>query len=177
LLTTFLVGAAAQVILDLPWTYALLLGALISSTDAAAVFFLLRVGGVKINRRVRSILEVESGSNDPMAIFLTIFFIELVLSGGASGNLGALLATAFALQMGLGLFIGIAGGYLLVAVVNRLPLDEALYPIAVMAGAVSLFALTGALGGSGFLAAYVAGVVAGNRKLQGATHLRRQQEG
>lgn len=177
LLTTFLVGAAAHVILDLPWTYALLLGALISSTDAAAVFFLLRVGGVKINRRVGSILEVESGSNDPMAIFLTIFFIELVLAGGASGNLGALLATAFALQMGLGLLIGIAGGYLLVAVVNRLPLEEALYPIAVMAGAVSLFALTGLLGGSGFLAAYVAGVVAGNRKLQGATHLRRQQEG
>lgn len=177
LLTTALVGAAAHFILDLPWTYALLLGALISSTDAAAVFFLLRVGGVKINRRVRSILEVESGSNDPMAIFLTIFFIELVLSGGVSSNVGALFATAFALQMGLGLVIGIVGGYLLVTVVNRLPLDEALYPIAVMAGAVSLFALTGALGGSGFLAAYVAGVVAGNRKLQGATHLRRQQEG
>ena len=81
LLTTFLVGAAAHVILDLPWTYALLLGALISSTDAAAVFFLLRVGGVKINRRVGSILQVESGSNDPMAIFLTIFFIEMILSG------------------------------------------------------------------------------------------------
>ncbi|WP_019569790.1 potassium/proton antiporter [Thioalkalivibrio sp. ALE11] len=176
-LTTVVLGAAAHWLLDLPWAYALLLGALISSTDAAAVFFLLRVGGVQINRRVRSILEVESGSNDPMAIFLTVVFIEWILSGTTAGGLATLFATEFLWQMGLGLALGVAGGYLLVEIVNRMPLEEALFPIAVMAGAVSLFALTGWMGGSGFLAAYVAGIVAGNRQLHGASRLRRQQEG
>ncbi|WP_017926790.1 potassium/proton antiporter [Thioalkalivibrio sp. HL-Eb18] len=176
-LTTLLLGVAAHWLLDLPWAYALLLGALISSTDAAAVFFLLRVGGVKINRRVRSILEVESGSNDPMAIFLTVVFIEWILSGTTVGGLATLFATEFLWQMGLGLLLGVVGGYLLVELVNRLPLEEGLYPIAVMAGAVTLFALAGWLGGSGFLAAYVAGIVAGNRKLRGAAKLHRQQQG
>ncbi|MCG5514386.1 potassium/proton antiporter [Ectothiorhodospira shaposhnikovii] len=176
LLTTLFVGAAARFLFDLPWFHALLLGAIVSSTDAAAVFFLLRTGGIKIYKRVRSMLEVESGSNDPMAILLTILFIELILSD-APGNPAMSLMSGFVLQMGLGLVMGVVGGYLIVEIINRLHLEDALYPILAIACAVSLFAITGYLGGSGFLAIYVAGVVAGNLGMKAATSLRHQQKG
>lgn len=177
LLTALLVGAAAHFLFGLPWPHALLIGAIISSTDAAAVFFLLRAGGISIYKRVRSILEVESGSNDPMAIFLTIFFIELILHGSYTGNPIAAFATGFGQQMGLGLLAGVVSGYLIVEMINRVELDEGLYPIAVMAAALSVFALTGYLGGSGFLAVYAAGIIAGNRKMRAAATLRRYQKG
>ncbi len=177
LLTTLLVGFAARFLFDLPWPHAFLMGAIISSTDAAAVFFLLRAGGIKIYKRVRSVLEVESGSNDPMAIFLTIFFIELILSGPEARNLGTAFLTGFGMQMGLGLLAGLVAGYLIVGVVNRIHLEEALYPIAVMATALCVFAITGYLGGSGFLAVYIAGIVAGNRGMKGSSTLRRYQNG
>lgn len=176
LLTTILVGGAARLLFDLPWLYALLMGAVISSTDAAAVFFLLRTGGVKIYKRVRSMLEVESGSNDPMAIFLTVLFIELILAD-TDGNLMASFVTGFGLQMGLGLVAGLLGGYLIVEIVNRVHLEEALYPILVMSCALSVFGLTASFGGSGFLAIYVAGIVAGNRSMKWASALRRHQQG
>ena len=177
LLTALLVGVAARFLFDLPWRHAFLLGAIISSTDAAAVFFLLRTGGVKIYKRARSLLEVESGSNDPMAIFLTIFFIELILSGTATDSLAQAFFIGFGMQMGLGLVAGLIAGYAIVEVVNRVQLEEALYPIAVMAAALCLFAITGYLGGSGFLAVYVAGIVAGNRDMKGTASLRRYQNG
>ncbi len=177
LLTTVLVGVAARFLFDLPWLHAFLIGAIISSTDAAAVFFLLRAGGVKIYKRVRSILEVESGSNDPMAIFLTIFFIELILYGQADGTFATTLATGFGIQMGMGLLAGLVAGLLIVEIVNRIELEEALYPVTVMSAALCVFAITGYLGGSGFLAVYVAGIVAGSRPMRGATTLRRYQQG
>lgn len=176
LLTTLLVGVAARFLFGLPWLHALLMGAIVSSTDAAAVFFLLRTGGIKIYKRVRSILEVESGSNDPMAIFLTILLIELILADGSS-NIATSFLTGFGLQMGLGMVIGLGAGFLIVAVVNRIHLEEALYPIVVMAAALCVFALTGKLGGSGFLAVYVAGIVAGNSAIKGESALRRYQQG
>lgn len=176
LLTTLLVGAAAHLLFGVDWLHGLLMGAIVSSTDAAAVFFLLRTGGIKIYKRVRSILEVESGSNDPMAIFLTILFIELILADGSSGIASAFIS-GFGLQMGLGLLLGVVGGYLIVEIVNRIDLEEPLYPIVVMAAALCVFAVTGKLGGSGFLAVYVAGMVAGNRGLKGAGALRRYQQG
>lgn len=175
-LTTVLVGAAAYFLLNLPWLYALLMGAIVSSTDAAAVFFLLRTGGVKIYKRVRSMLEVESGSNDPMAIFLTILLVEMILSD-SSGNVLMSFAQGFGLQMGLGLIGGLVGGYAIVQIVNRVNLEEALYSILVMACALCVFAATATLGGSGFLAVYVAGIVAGNLKMQKTATLRRYQEG
>ncbi|ABI56011.1 potassium/proton antiporter [Alkalilimnicola ehrlichii MLHE-1] len=177
LLTTLLVGVAAHFLFDLPWPYAFLMGAIVSSTDAAAVFFLLRAGGVKIYKRVRSVLEVESGSNDPMAIFLTLFFIELILAGGTEMPWGLQFLLGFGQQMGLGLVMGLVAGFLIVELVNRIQLEEALYPIAVMAMALCLFAATGYLGGSGFLAVYVAGIVAGNRAIRGAAKLRQYQAG
>ncbi|MCC5808993.1 MAG: potassium/proton antiporter [Ectothiorhodospiraceae bacterium] len=175
--TTLLVGLAARFLFDLPWPHAFLIGAVISSTDAAAVFFLLRTGGVKIYKRVRSILEVESGSNDPMAIFLTIFFIELILHGAGTSSMTAKFFTQFGMQMGAGVAAGLVAGYLIVEIVNRIDLEEALYPIAVMASALCVFAVTGYIGGSGFLAVYIAGIVAGNRGMRGAGTLRRYQNG
>ncbi len=177
LLTAGLLGVAAHYILGLPWLEALLLGAIVGSTDAAAVFFLLRVGGITIRERVRATLEVESGSNDPMAIFLVVTLLELILSGAGIETLGITVAQAFAQQMGLGLVMGVAGGWLIVKAVNRTPLEPGLYPIAVLGSALMLFAITGLLGGSGFLAVYVAGLVAGNLPIHGLPHLRRFQEG
>jgi cell volume regulation protein A len=176
LLTTLLVGLAARYLFELPWLHALLMGAIISSTDAAAVFFLLRTGGVKIYKRVRSMLEVESGSNDPMAIFLTVLFIEMIISDKSGGLLGSFLQ-GFGLQMGLGIAAGLVGGFLIVEIVNRITLEEALYSILVISCALCVFALTAHFGGSGFLAVYVAGIVAGNRAMKGASNLRRYQQG
>lgn len=176
LLTTVFVGVAARFLFELPWLYALLMGAIISSTDAAAVFFLLRAGGVRVYKRVRSMLEVESGSNDPMAIFLTVLFIEMILAQQYAGLIETFLV-GFGLQMGLGLIGGVVGGYLIVEIVNRVKLEEALYPILVMACALCVFSAVAYLGGSGFLAIYVAGVVAGNRPMKAAAALRRYQRG
>lgn len=177
-LTTLLVAVAARFLFDVPWLYALLMGAIISSTDAAAVFFLLRAGGVKIYKRVRSVLEVESGSNDPMAIFLTVLFVEMIIADpSSSGGIVSHFLQGFGLQMGVGLVFGLLGGFLIVEIVNRINLEDALYAILVIACALCVFAITAYLGGSGFLAVYVAGVVAGNRVMKGASALRRDQEG
>jgi len=178
LLTTVLVGVAARFLLGLPWLYAFLIGAIISSTDAAAVFFLLRVGGITIRDRVRSTLEVESASNDPMAIFLTVTLVEMILAGeaGLEAPLKGFLV-AFGTQMGLGLLFGLVGGFLIVRVVNRLELESGLYPIFVMSAALVLFGAVGLVDGSGFLAVFVAGLYAGNRRMRSQATLRRFQDG
>jgi cell volume regulation protein A len=174
-LTAAIVGVAAHFALGLGWLQSLLIGAIVGSTDAAAVFFLLRIGQITIRERVRSTLEVESGSNDPMAIFLTMLLVELIAGGIDYPDAGVLLG--FIQQMGLGVVMGIGGGLLIAVVVNRVDLEGALYPVLVLAAAFFLFALAGILGGSGFLAVYVAGLVAGNRRLRGADGLRRFQGG
>lgn len=176
LLTTLLVAAAARLLFDLPWMHALLMGAIISSTDAAAVFFLLRAGGVKIYKRVRSVLEVESGSNDPMAIFLTILFIELIVSEHET-NLVSSFLVGFGMQMGLGIILGILGGYLIVQIINRIQLEDSLSHILVISLALSIFGITASLGGSGFLAIYVVGIVTGNMNMIGSSAFRRYQKG
>lgn len=178
LLTTLLVGLAARFVLGLPWLHAFLVGAIISSTDAAAVFFLLRVGGITIRDRVRSTLEVESASNDPMAIFLTVTLVEMILAGDAGLETplkGFLIA--FGMQMGLGLIFGLVGGFLIVRLVNRFELESGLHPIFVMSAALSLFGAVGLFGGSGFLAVFVAGLYAGNRRMRSQATLRRFQDG
>ncbi|WP_421950041.1 potassium/proton antiporter [Pelagibacterium sp.] len=177
LLTTAIVGMAARLLFGFGWAEGLLMGAIVSSTDAAAVFFLLRVGGITIRDKVRSTLEVESGSNDPMAIFLTIMFVELLASGSGITGFTHEFIVGFGLQMGLGVTLGIAGGAAIVFIINRVELEGALYPIIVLGMAVLLFALTGLLGGSGALAAYVAGLVAGNRRVRARATLVRFQDG
>lgn len=176
-LTTGAFGLAAHFLLGLPWLHAFLLGAIVSSTDAAAVFFLLRVGGIRLRDRVRSTLEIESGSNDPVAIFLTITLVEMIVASETESAFSWALASSFALQIGLGLAIGLAGGAVIVQTLNRLRLEQALYPIIALALALFLFAAVSMLGGSGFLAVYVAGLLAGNMRVRQGEALRRFQSG
>ena len=177
LITTAIVALAAHFLLGIAWLQSFMLGAVVGSTDAAAVFFLLRAGRITIKESVRATLEVESGSNDPMAIFLTVTFLALIASAGLATNPIAEFLLGFGLQMGLGLVMGLLGGAVIVFIVNRVELEGALYPVMVLACACSFFALTGMMGGSGFLAVYVAGLYSGNRRMRGAAALRRFQSG
>ncbi|CAH0341720.1 potassium/proton antiporter [Rhizobium sp. CECT 9324] len=177
LVTTVLFGLAAHLLLDLTYLEGLLLGAILASTDAAAVFFLLRIGGINIRDKVRSTLEVESGTNDPMAIFLTIALVELIASGAGYAGLDLELLLHFLEQMGLGLFIGLVGGAVIVFVLKRMQVERGLAPIFLLALALMIFAFTGTVGGSGFLAVYVAGIYAGSRKLPATSSISRFQDG
>lgn len=157
-------GLVAWWVFDLNWMTALLVGAIISSTDAAAVFSLLQGRGLHLNERVSATLEIESGSNDPMAIFLTMMLVTLIGTPGSSAlwqSLGMLLQ-----QFLIGGMAGVAGGYVIVALSNRMHLTPALYPLLVVACGLALFSAANLLGGSGFLAIYLAGVVIGNQPVR-----------
>src|SRR5690554_4567883 len=162
--TAALSGLVAWVVFDMHWLTALLIGAIISSTDAAAVFSLLQGRGLNLNERVGATLEIESGSNDPMAIFLTLMLITLI----GQHQDGALASGLLMLvqQFGIGAPAGVVGGLAIVALTNRIQLTPALYPILVAAAGIAVFAATNAIGGSGFLAIYLAGVVVGNRRVR-----------
>lgn len=163
LITAIVTGLAAMWILDLPLLVGILLGSIVGSTDAAAVFSILRHGGISLPKRLASTLEVESASNDPMAIFLTIGCLE-VLAGEVTGvqDLLGLLFT----QMVVGAIGGLAIGFWAVWVINRIRLDSSgLYPILVQAFGLLAFGVTAWLGGSGFLAVYLAGLVIGNNRI------------
>jgi potassium/hydrogen antiporter len=177
LLTTLLVAAAARFALDLSWPLALLLGAIVSSTDAAAVFFLLRIGGITIRERVRATLEVESGTNDPMAVFLVIALAEFIVSGMDVETGAAGIALALALQLIIGLGVGLAGGVAIVKLVNRLRLERGLTPIFAVALSLLVFSAAGIAHGSGFLAVYVAGLWAGNHDIAWQGAIKRFQDG
>ncbi|HSK30446.1 MAG TPA: potassium/proton antiporter, partial [Candidatus Limnocylindria bacterium] len=174
-LTAGFVGVAAHWLLGLTWMEGLLIGAIVGSTDAAAVFFLLRVGGITIRERVRSTLEIESGTNDPMAIFLTVALVELIASGAQQPSWT--LALNFIIQMGGGALIGSAAGLLIVFAFNRLALEAGLYGILSLACSLLVFGSTSLVGGSGFLAVYVAGLIAGNASLRKRGTLRRFHDG
>lgn len=124
-ITCVVVGLFAAWLLDLGLLEGLLVGAVVGSTDAAAVFALLRARGLQLKERVTATLEMESGSNDPMAVFLTIAVIELLVSGHWVPNLDVL--PLFVQQMGMGLVAGIAGGYALDWLTNRLSLERGMY--------------------------------------------------
>ena len=179
ILTTAFVGAAAHFLFSLGWIESLMLGSIIASTDAAAVFFLLRVGGITLRDRVKSTLEIESGANDPMAIFLTATLVELAANtNGMTADLTGELFVGFALQIGLGLLFGAIGGVAIAMLLNRLrQFDAGLYPIVGIAVSLVVFASSGLLGGSGFLSAYVAGLISGNMHLRFAGRIRRFQVG
>lgn len=164
----FMTAAGAAVVarwaFDLDWLTALLIGAIISSTDAAAVFALLQGRGLHLNERVSATLEIESGSNDPMAIFLTLMLVALIANHGDGATWSALMMLVK--QFGIGGIAGIAGGYAVVELANRIRLTPSLYPLLVAAAGISVFSATNALGGSGFLAIYLTGVVIGNRPVR-----------
>lgn len=173
LVTAGIVGVTAALAFGWSGTKGFLLGTIVASTDAAAVFFLLRVGGITLRDRVRSTLEIESGSNDPMAIFLTLSLVAMATaSGGESEPILGLLRSFF-VQIGLGAIFGLVGGLLMVRIVNRLELESSLYPILLIALMLVLFAGTGLESASGFLAVYVAGLVCGNARLKNVAALRR----
>lgn len=176
-LTASLFGLAASWLLGFSWLQGSLLGSIVASTDAAAVFFLLRIGGINIRDKVRSTLEVESGTNDPMAIFLTIALVELLASGEGLHGINLVMLAMFVQQMGLGVILGLLGGMMIVLVAGRLETDRGLTPIFVLALALLVFSFTGAVGGSGFLAVYVAGIYAGNRKMPASATIKRFQDG
>lgn len=172
-ITAALTAAFAVLLLGLDWPVALLIGAIVSSTDAAAVFGLL--GQARLNQRVSGTLELESGANDPMAIFLVVVLVGVVAGEGATTLSG--LAGTLALQLGLGALGGLVGGWVLVALLARLRLVEGLYALLVASGGLTLFALINLLGGSGFLAIYLAGVLVGNRRSDATDHVFRVMDG
>jgi cell volume regulation protein A len=160
LLTSLFTGLAASWVLGLPLLQGLLLGSIVGSTDAAAVFAVLRTGGIQLPVRLSATLEVESGSNDPMAIFLTVGLIGLILGEASSAQELILL---FLIQFGVGGLVGLGAGRLAALAVNRINLDyPGLYPLLAMAFGLLAFGLAAVLGGSGFLAVYIAGIVLGS---------------
>ena len=162
-LTALGVGLAAHLLLGFSLLEGLLLGAIISSTDAAAVFAVLRSKGVHLKGRLKPLLELESGSNDPMAVFLTVAFLQLLTQPSASAGD---LAAGFLLQMPLGAAVGYAAGRFGVFLVNRIKLGyEGLYAVLTLSLALLTYGLAYVVGGNGFLAVYLAGIVIGNRPL------------
>lgn len=162
--TALLSGLVAWLVFDMHWLTALLIGAIISSTDAAAVFSLLQGRGLHLNERVGATLEIESGSNDPMAIFLTVMLVSLLSADGISSTLDGLLMLVS--QFGIGALLGVVGGLVIVEMTNRVRLTPSLYPLMVAAAGIFVFAGTNMIGSSGFLAIYLAGVVIGNRPVR-----------
>lgn len=161
LVTTLLTAPVAKFVLGIGWLQALLVGAVVASTDAAAVFFLINARGMRLRPRVRAVLEVESGTNDPFAVFLTLLLVQMLLVGDRSVS-NALVTLAR--EAALGCVIGYLGGKTIAWVLNRLTLAQGLHAPFVAVSALVVFALTNAVHGSGFLAVYLAGLVVGNQK-------------
>ena len=157
-LTAFFVAVFAARLLGLSMLDGFLLGAVVSSTDAAAVFAVLRSREISLKENLTSLLELESGSNDPMAVFLTMGEIELLTArNGSIVNI----AIQFILQMGIGLAFGLVIGKIMVVALNKLKIwFEGIYPVMVLAFVAFTYGAAAIVGGSGYLAVYVAGLVA-----------------
>lgn len=153
--------AAAAHAFNLPWPQALLLGAAVAPTDAAAVATLMRQGGIKVPERVAGILELESGLNDPISVVLMVLGVELVLHPGALTVTHALLLTGR--EMLGGAVIGVGGGYTLVWLLERLKAEPGIYPVLAFGGAMAIFGGAQTLETSGFLAVYLAGYIVNDR--------------
>ncbi|PYZ99215.1 potassium/proton antiporter [Alteribacter lacisalsi] len=161
IITSGAVAVVATLLLDVTWLEGLLFGAIVGSTDAAAVFAVLK--GQNIKSRLGATLEAESGTNDPMAMFLTLALIELIMID--EQRLWHTAGTFF-FQMGLGLILGLAIGWLASKMINQINLDSGgLYPIIAIGFALLTYSVTASVGGSGLLAVYVAALIIGNSEL------------
>lgn len=171
--TSVLTALVVRLVLGVEWPLALLIGAIVGSTDAAAVFAV--VGTQNIKRRMAATLEAESGTNDPMAIFLTILTLNWIIEGQPVVAQAVLL---FLWQIGLGLLAGLASGWASIRILSRIRLAASgLYPILLFAIAFFSFASTAYLGGSGFVAVYVLGVYMGSVELPYHQSILRFHEG
>lgn len=175
ILTVGFFGALAAWILNISWIQGFLLGAIVGSTDAAAVFSVLTNQNLTLKSRVGAALELESGLNDPMAVFLTIMLVEFVVSHKTGFSLNML--GYFAWQMGVGALIGIAGGRFLAYGVERLSLSPGLYPLLALFGGIFVFGFAAVVQASGFLAVYLAGLTVGNRVSRGLYNIQRFHDG
>jgi cell volume regulation protein A len=160
LLTAALTAPLAKLVLGVGWAEGLLVGAMVASTDAAAVFFLMHAGGVRLRPRVAAVLEVESATNDPFAVFLAIVLVEILLSGNRPWPA---IVWTLAEQGLLGALVGVVGGRAMVLVLNRLDLPQGLHAPFVATAALVVFGVAAAIHASGFLAVYLAGLIVGNR--------------
>ncbi|MEX2536935.1 MAG: potassium/proton antiporter [Trueperaceae bacterium] len=175
LFTAVSLGLVASWWLGLPLLDGLLLGAIVSSTDAAAVFSVMRSQGIGLKEHVRRLLELESGSNDPMAIFLTVGIIGLILRPEATI---LSLIPMFVIQMVVGAAIGVGTGWLMVWVINRINLAyDGLYSVLSLAIVMLVYGLAAVTGGNGFLAVYLAGLVMGNQDFIHKRSIRRFHDG
>jgi len=175
LITAGVVGAFAAWLFDLPIAEGLLIGAIVGSTDAAAVFSLLSTRAVRLNKRISAALEIESGTNDPMAVMLTIGLVHYLL---APQDWGAVeIAKMLAAQVVFGTALGYAGGYLLIRTINEVTLADSLYPLLAMFGGLLIYGITASVGGSGFLAVYLAGLMLGNQPVQAFASIKRFHDG
>jgi potassium/hydrogen antiporter len=160
LLTALITAPIARYALDLNWIEALLVGAVVASTDAAAVFLLVHTQGLRLRPRVGATLEAESGTNDPFAVFLTLMLVELISSGaGSFEHIGF----EFLREAVLGAVIGVVGGRLVVLALNRVALPQGLHAPFVTTAALVVFGAAQIGHASGFLAVYLAGIIIGNR--------------
>jgi len=162
--TTATVGVFAAWLLDVKLIYGLLLGATVGSTDAAAVFSLLRNSGVKLNERVGGTLEIESGANDPMAILLVVMLTGLLQSSDQLSVLSFL--GQMIQQFAIGGVLGLLGGKLLLMILRRVPLIEGLYALLIISFGLAIFSGANMIGGSGFLAVYLVGLTVGNGRIK-----------
>lgn len=163
LVTMITFAAVAHFGLNWPWLPALLLGAAVSSTDAAAVFSILENSRVKLRKGVREILELESGTNDPMAYFLTISLSQLLLTPENMDAGGfALLGARFVWSMAVGLATGYLAGRGLLLFIRKLELKRGQFPVLLLAGVVIVYAINMLTGGSALLALYIMGILLGN---------------
>lgn len=166
MVTASVVAAAAHFILDVPWLHGLLLGAAVSSTDASAVFAQFNASKLELPRRLGATIEVESAVNDPMAIVLTLGLITWMGAGADREEGLQILLPLLCRQLGLGLLIGLAAGFIASACVKRLPLEDdhdGLSALLMSAIGLMVYGLTNTVGGSGFLAAYATGVLLRHR--------------
>lgn len=171
LLTAIVIAVFAIFLLHFSFLEGLLLGAIISATDAAAVFSVLGARSLHLQGRIVPLLELESGSNDPMSVFLTIGVIRLLTEPQTSIFE---IIVLFVQQMGIGAISGILLGWAAIFLISRFKLSVvALYPVVTIALVLLGYSLTAMLGGSGFLAVYIMGLLLGNNPLQRVNQLTR----